>query len=61
MVIVHELSHVCQPLISAGHGREFCKIFLAFVKKWVGHEAHNMLKTSFKEHGVKYVTGKVKV
>jgi len=60
LVILHELSHAVQPP-SAWHGREFCKIYLAFVKKWMGVEAYEELKASFKARGVKYVTGNVKV
>lgn len=61
LVTLHELSHVVQPYASAWHGREFCKIYLAFVKKWMGKEVYEALKQSFKDHNVKYVTGKVKV
>src|SRR4051812_8435020 len=28
LITLHEVAHVCQPQISAGHGREFCKIYL---------------------------------
>lgn len=65
MITLHEISHAVQKLAYEGpqpwHGREFCKIYLAFVKKWLGMEAYASLKASFKEHGVKYVTGNVKV
>ncbi len=61
LVILHEIAHVCQPRISAGHGREYCKVYLALVKKWIGKEASLALKTAFDEHGVKYRTGAVKV
>jgi putative metallohydrolase (TIGR04338 family) len=65
IIVLHELSHAVQnaasPEPQAWHGREFCKIYLAFVKKWIGREAYDALKASFKEHGVKYVTGEVKV
>jgi putative metallohydrolase (TIGR04338 family) len=61
LVILHEVAHVCQPDVSAGHGREYCKIYLALVKKWMGRVEYELLKIAFKKHGVKYVTGNVKV
>ncbi len=60
-IVLHEVAHVVQPSCTAWHGREFCKIYLALVKKWIGREAYDALKAAFKEHGVKYVTGAVKV
>ena len=58
-IVLHELSHTIvartksKPV--ASHGREFCSIFLALVRRWMGSEVANRLKAAFKEHRVKYV------
>ncbi len=60
LVILHEMAHAVHTY-QPWHGREFCKIYLAMVKKWIGKEAYAGLKLAFDEHGVKYRTGNVKV
>ncbi len=64
LCILHEFAHAVQTRVARGsawHGREFCKIYIAFVKKWIGAEAAEELKQAFKTHKAKYVTGAVKV
>jgi hypothetical protein len=36
------------------HGRMFSFIYLELVKKFVGKKEYDLLKKSYKEHGVKY-------
>ena len=54
-IVLHELSH---GLVFQGgnafHDMEYCKVYLELVKKWIGKDAANDLKVSFKKHLVKY-------
>lgn len=62
-VILHELAHyaVRAPLSPylkvAAHGPEFCKEYLALVKRWIGPEEAKALKASFKARRVKSRVG----
>ena len=62
LVILHELAHVIQyreyHWTVAGHGREFCSIYLALVYRWIGKEAGDNLKAAFKDKKVKFVKSK---
>ena len=57
-VIVHELAHtVCQRehgTLVAGHGWQFCAIYLRLVLLTMGREAYDALRASFKKHRVRY-------
>jgi putative metallohydrolase (TIGR04338 family) len=62
-VVLHELAHVINirkyysryiNRTIAGHGWEFCEVYLTLVYHMMGKEAYETLKKSFKAHGVKY-------
>lgn len=53
-VICHELAHLIQPRVSAFHGPEFCREYLALVNRWIGREAAQKLRKSFVNYHVKY-------
>lgn len=58
-VTIHELAHTIQwrtygPWMTAGHGWEFCHIYLHLVLYVMGREAHDKLKAAFKAHRIKY-------
>ncbi|KKL06307.1 hypothetical protein LCGC14_2597340 [marine sediment metagenome] len=69
-VLIHELAHVLQRSVrdeysdrlgipafigdTRGHGRSFCRIYLAMVRRFIGVEAYNALRLSFKHNNVKY-------
>lgn len=59
MVLLHELSHIaCARIYGdnniAAHGREFCRMYLSMVRRFMGRKVHDMLRDSFRERGVKY-------
>jgi len=55
IVVLHELSHVAVSYFkNAPHGPEFCAAYLKIVKHFIGTEAENELKMSFKEKRVKW-------
>jgi putative metallohydrolase (TIGR04338 family) len=60
MVILHEMAHEANPYRPA-HGREYAKVFLALVTRFVGKEAGAELRELFRENRVKFVTSKIKV
>lgn len=58
-VVLHELAHIQVQRQHghwkvAGHGREYCAVYLKLVLWFIGREAHDELKASFKEHRVKF-------
>lgn len=58
-IVLHELAHSISirkfgRSTIAGHGREFCGVYLDLVRYVLGKEAGEALKASFKAHGVKY-------
>ena len=58
-VILHELAHLVVHSHygysgAAGHGREFAKVLLLLVKRFMGKEAYLKMKASFKEHHIKH-------
>ncbi len=59
-IVLHELSHVYS---SKGpvHGWNFCRIFLMLVRHWMGQEAHDALKKSFKKHRVRFTEKKKRI
>lgn len=52
-VIIHEVAHHVAGL-SHGHDWRFCEVELDLVRHFMGKEAHDKLKASFKEHKVKF-------
>lgn len=54
-VIIHELCHEWSDFFSiAGHGREWCALYLATVREVLGERWHLRLKGAFDVLGVKY-------
>lgn len=57
-IILHELAHGLTELEwgrgTAWHGWEFCETFLKLVYHYMGREAGDKLKASFKEHRVRF-------
>jgi putative metallohydrolase (TIGR04338 family) len=57
-IVIHELAHVvCQREHGynvAGHGWQFCSIYLTLTLHAMGREAHDALKKAFKENRVRY-------
>lgn len=57
-IVLHEVAHVINYRHSdtdvAGHGWEFCAVFLDLVRFIMGREAHDALKQSFKDHKVRF-------
>ena len=63
-IVLHELAHTVVTSrfgddMAAWHGCEFAKILLSIVKRFMGKEAHDTMKASFKEHRVHYTTSKI--
>lgn len=58
--VMHELSHMVTHYAFgnaydyAAHGREFCAVYLALVKHFMGKNYHDNLKEGFKANGVKF-------
>lgn len=57
-VLLHELAHNVTTFRwgyqSAGHGWQFCSVYLDLVRHFLGAEAHDALKTSFDGNKVRY-------
>ena len=57
-ILLHELAHVLTRRTYgyevAGHGWEYCSVFLKLVLYAMGREAYNALKASFKRYRVKF-------
>tara|TARA_A100001037_G_scaffold244817_1_gene225947 strand:+ start:103494 stop:104165 length:672 start_codon:yes stop_codon:yes gene_type:complete len=62
-IIIHELTHIITDRLSyvvhfrknyATHGRMFAFIYLELVKKYMGDNAHRVLKAGYKNFNVKY-------
>ena len=57
-VVLHELAHtVCQRTHGrwvAGHGWQYCAIYLTLTLHGMGREAHDVLKAAFKANRVRY-------
>jgi putative metallohydrolase (TIGR04338 family) len=52
-VVLHEISHLLAPKFEQ-HGWQFCEIFLDLVRHFMGKDAHDKLKASFKQHRVRF-------
>ena len=62
MIVLHELAHAitereCGYPPVAWHGREFCSIFIALVRRWMGKDVGRDLKAAYKKYRVKHVVG----
>ena len=55
LFILHEITHVIIPSNLAAHGREFSKIFLQLVGRWMGDDSAKDLRAAYRRCGVKYV------
>lgn len=55
-IVLHEMAHELASHMAgrAAHGWEFAECYLYLVKLFMGREAHDALKASFKEHRVRY-------
>ena len=57
-VVIHEVSHIVasreQRYEIAGHGWEFCSIYLQIVRTMLGKQAHDCLKEMMRKHKVKF-------
>ena len=52
-VVLHEMAHILQTEDPA-HGRQFAAIFLDLVRHFMGREAEQMLRLSYRSHRVKW-------
>lgn len=57
-IVLHELSHTITQRhfgrIVAGHGWQYCSIYLKLALWFMSREAHDALKASFKTHKVRF-------
>jgi putative metallohydrolase (TIGR04338 family) len=62
LILVHELSHTIEKrtlgIIDPGHGREFCKIYMALARRFLGQHVYEALRDQFKAHRVRYIVRK---
>jgi len=63
IVMLHEVAHVCVDSTKAhhaiaSHGREFAATFIELVDHCLGKETGRVLRSSFRERGVKWCGGK---
>lgn len=61
LIVIHEIAHIVtnrhygdKRSGVAGHGWQFCAVFLDLVRFIMGREAHDALKASFKAHKVRF-------
>jgi hypothetical protein len=54
IMILHELSHGLQPLGTAWHGPEFCRIYLDLVAEFCPAKDYHALRAGFDKNRVKY-------
>jgi|SRR5690606_30910499 len=59
-IVIHELAHTYSRNDNGGHGWLFCAVLLDLVRHFMGQEAHDKLKASFKAHGVKFTVPRAK-
>lgn len=62
-VVIHELCHVIEGRHYLyqnvqWHGREFCNIYLATVRRWLGEDAYSRLRAEMKARKVKHCLGR---
>lgn len=58
-IIVHEMAHEVAPA-AAWHNWEFCDAYLYLVRTFIGAEAAEVLKASFKRHKVAFTKPRAK-
>lgn len=64
-IVLHELAHVVTDRHHRyeklpGHGREFARVYLALVRRWMGVAEYEKLRREFKLHRVKYSVKKAR-
>lgn len=62
-VVLHELAHTINARVNndtAGHGWQFCSIYLTLTLHAMGREAHDALKAAFKANRVRYTAPRAK-
>jgi putative metallohydrolase (TIGR04338 family) len=58
--VLHELAHTVTDRVHAndidiaGHGREYARVYLALVRRFIGVDEYKKLRAAFKAHKVKY-------
>lgn len=52
-IVIHEVAHLLAG-DRARHNWQFCETYLKLIRHFMGKEAHDRLKASFKQHRVKY-------
>lgn len=58
-IVLHEISHLVAG-VSQQHGWKFCAVYLDLVRHFMGKEAHDKLKASFKAHRVRFTAPRAK-
>lgn len=53
-IMLHEIAHVFQTE-EPSHGRQFARIYLDLVKRWISPGASKLLRDSYRTHKVKYM------
>jgi putative metallohydrolase (TIGR04338 family) len=53
-VVLHEIAHVAAPGSEAAHGRSFCATYLELVRRFMGRDAWEELRTMFEGTEVKF-------
>lgn len=51
--LLHEIAHTIAHEEPA-HGPQYCAVYLALVRRWIGRDAYLLLRSEFKAHGVRY-------
>lgn len=52
-VILHELAHHLRPSGTAGHGPEFCRVYLVLLARYYSEEGAQAVERAFQQHKVK--------
>ena len=58
-LILHEIAHHVQTE-DPNHGRQFVRVHLALVRRWMGADVHWLLKEAYKNKRVKYCSRRSK-
>lgn len=54
LVLLHEIAHAVQPPGTAWHGPEFCRIYLALVRHFMGQAEGTLLLAAYRAKRVRY-------
>ena len=57
-VVLHELAHHMQTERRPWHGKQFRRIYLDLVRRWMGHDAWELLRAEYKKRNVRYVVAR---